>query len=67
MNRYLAAFALAFALFFGLTIPAYASSETTSDSNAFNWSAVFSKVIWGTAIAIPGVIFVALNNHKEDN
>ena len=65
MSRYIAAFALAFTLFFGLAIPAYASSETTSATYTFSWSAVLSKAIGGLAIVAPAIVFMNLNNRKD--
>ena len=66
MNRYLAAFALAFGLIFGLAIPSYASSESTSDTSTFSWSAVLSNAIGTTVVALPAIVFVALQNRKDD-
>lgn len=65
MNRYLAAFVLAFSLIFGLTIPAHASSETSSDTNTFSWSATLSRAVGTTIIALPAIVFVALSNRKD--
>lgn len=65
MTRYLAAFALAFTLFFTLAGPAHASSETDSATNTFSWSAVFSNAIGTAAVALPAVVFIALNNRKD--
>lgn len=66
MNRYLAAFALAFSLIFGLAIPAHASSESTSDTRTFSWSAVLSNALGTTFVALPAVVFVALQNRKDN-
>lgn len=65
MIRYIATIALAFSLIFSLTIPAYASSENTSDASAFSWSAVLSNSIGMTLIALPAIVFIALNNRKD--
>lgn len=66
MNRYLAAFALAFSLIFGLAIPAHASSESNSDTHTFSWSAVLSNALGTTLVALPAVVFVALQNRKDN-
>lgn len=66
MNRYLAAFALAFSLIFGLAIPAHANSESTSDTRTFSWSAVLSKALGTTLVALPAVVFVSLQNRKDN-
>ena len=66
MNRYLAAFALAFSLVFCLAIPAHADSESTSDTSTFGWSAVLSNALGTTIVALPAVIFVALQNRKDN-
>lgn len=66
LNRYLAAFALAFSLIFGLAIPAHASSESTSDTSTFSWSAVLSNALGTTIVALPAVVFVALQNRKDN-
>lgn len=66
MNRYLAAFALAFSLIFGLAIPAHASSESTSDTPTFSWSAVLSNALGTTLVALPAVVFIALQNRKDN-
>lgn len=66
MQRYLATFMLAFALIFGVAIPAHASSETESSTSSFSWSAVFSKAIFGTLVAAPAIVYFSLNNRKDD-
>lgn len=66
MRRYLAFFTLVFTLFFGLATPTYASSETTSDTYTFSWTAALSKTIGGVVVAIPAIAYLHRNNHKED-
>ena len=66
MNRYLATFALAFSLIFCLAIPTYASSEKTSDTSTFSWSSVLSNALGMTIVALPAVVFVALQNRKDN-
>lgn len=66
MKQYLAAFMLAFGLIFGLSIPAHASSESTSDTRTFSWSAVLSNALGMTVVALPAVVFVALQNRKDN-
>lgn len=65
MKRYLAALAVAFCLIFSLTIPANASSERTSDTSTFSWSSVLSNALGTTIVALPAVVFVALQNRKD--
>ena len=66
MNRYLATFALAFCLLFALAIPAHASSENTSGTHVFSWSHTLSSAVGTTVIALPAIVFIALNNKKDN-
>lgn len=64
MRRYIAAFLMTLTLMFGLAGVAHASTETTSSSETFSWSGVFSKVIVTTIIVAPAVVYFSLN--KKD-
>ena len=66
MRCYLTAFMLAFALMFGLVGTAYASSESTSSAETFNWSAVVSKALTGVVVAAPAVVYFVVNNKKDE-
>ena len=65
MRNFIATVALSIVLMLGAGLPANASSVTETE-NHFSWSSVISKAILGTLIAAPAVIYVSLNNRKEN-
>lgn len=65
MRNFIATVALSIVLMLGAGLPANASSVTETE-NHFSWSSVISKAILGTLIAAPAVVYVSLNNRKEN-
>lgn len=65
MRKFVATAALSVALIIGICLPANATSATETE-NHFSWSSVISKVIVGTLVVAPAVVYFSLNNRKED-
>lgn len=65
MHKFMAAIALSIVLICGVIPQANASSTTGTETN-FSWSSVISKAIFGTLVGAPVVVYLSLNNRKEN-
>lgn len=65
MRIFMTTVALSIVLIMGIGLPANASS-TNGNEDHFSWSSVISKAIFGTLVAAPVVVYLSLNNRKEN-
>lgn len=65
MRKFMATIVLSIILLFSIGVLANASCTDETEAH-FSWSSVISKSIFGTLVASPVVVYLSLNNRKEN-